>query len=172
MRTAFAVFVVLATAPASLADPRPAGLRPGATALQSKSGHFTAFDGTFEMPSDDPKEAKVRVAVDVGSVTTSIGLLARHLKGEDFFDVDQYPWAEFASEAVAPGPEPGVYQVAGQLQLHGVTRRVECPARISVTPDEVAFDGMMTVRQSEFGMDEGARKAKDEVPVQVSFRGR
>jgi hypothetical protein len=29
MRTAFAVFVVLATARASLADPWPAGLRPG-----------------------------------------------------------------------------------------------------------------------------------------------
>jgi polyisoprenoid-binding protein YceI len=75
-----------------------------------------------------------------------------------------------SSEAVAPGPEPGLYQVAGQLQLHGVTGRVEFPARISVTPDELTFDGTMTVRQSEFGMIEAARKTKDEVPVQVSFR--
>ena len=44
--------------------------------------------------------------------------------------------------------------------------------RKSVTPDEVTFDGTMTVRQSEFGMNEAARKTKDEVPVQVSFRGR
>lgn len=65
----------------------------GATALRSKSGYFTTFNGTLELPSDDPKEAKIRVAVDVGSVTTSIGPLTRHLKGEDFFDVAQYPRA-------------------------------------------------------------------------------
>jgi hypothetical protein len=129
MRTAFAVFVVLAMAQASLADPRPAGLRPGDEVVAWEPVHVAG-----------PHAGTTR--------------------------------AEFVSEAAAPGPEPGLYEVAGQLQFHGVTRRVEFPARISVTPDEVAFDGTMTVRQSEFGMDEAARKTKDEVPVHVFFRGR
>jgi hypothetical protein len=47
-------------------------------------------------------------------------LLTRHLKGEDFFDVARYPRAEFVSEAVGLGSDPGLYQVAGQLQFHGV----------------------------------------------------
>jgi len=46
------------------------------------------------------------------------------------------------------------------------------PARIAIAAEEVSFDATMTVRQSEFGMTEGAKKTKDEVPVAISIRGR
>ena len=144
----------------------------GATALKSQVGHFAAFDGAIEMPSDDPKDAKIRVVVDMDSTTTSIGLLTRHLKGEDFFSVAKYPKAEFTSTVIAPGSEPGTYRVAGMLTLHGVQRSVECPARITVTPAEVTFDGTLTIRQTDFGMTESARKTNDEVPVRILIRGR
>jgi len=44
-------------------------------------------------------------------------------------------------------------------------------ARIAVTPEEVSFDATFTVRQTEFGMIEAAKKTKEEVPVTVSIRG-
>ncbi len=144
----------------------------GSTALVSHSGTFEAFDGTLEVPTDDPKDVKVRVVVDVTSTTTKIGLLTKHLKAEDFFDVAHYPTAEFVLEGVQPSGEPGRYQVAGRLTLHGVQRPVAFPARIAVTPEEVSFEATMTVSQTEFGMIEGAKKTKDEVPVTVSIRGR
>ena len=144
----------------------------GSTALVSHSGHFEAFDGTWEVPSDDPKDMTIRVAVDMASTTTKIGLLTRHLKAEDFFDVAHYPTSEFVLDSVRPSGEAGRYQVSGKLSLHGVQRPVAFPARITVTPEEVSFDATMTVRQTEFGMTEAAKKTKDDVPVTVSIRGR
>jgi polyisoprenoid-binding protein YceI len=61
--------------------------------------------------------------------------------------------------------------VSGKLTLHGVERPIVFPARIVVTPEAVTFDATMTVRQSEFGMSEGAKKTKDDVPVSISIRG-
>lgn len=144
----------------------------GSTALASQSGHFAAFDGTLEVPTDDPKDLKARVAVDMASTTTNIGLLTRHLKAEDFFDVATYPQSEFALETVTPTAEPGQYQVAGQLTLRGIRKAISFPARIAVTPDEVSFDATIPLHQSEFGMIEAAKKTKDEVPVTVAIRGR
>jgi polyisoprenoid-binding protein YceI len=144
----------------------------GSTALTSHAGHFAAFEGVLEMPTDDPKDVRGRVAVDMDSTTTKIGLLTRHLKAEDFFDVAHYPKAELVLDGVAPAGEPGRFQVAGKLTLHGVQRPVAFPARIAVTADEVSFDGTMTVRQTEFGMTEAAKKTNDEVPVTVSIRAR
>ena len=144
----------------------------GATALSSQAGHFAAFEGSLEMPTDDPKDARIRVVVDMDSTTTSIGLLTKHLKNEDFFDVPKFPKAEFVSEKVVPLGEPGQYRVAGRLTFHGTSKPVEFPARITVSADEVMIDGTLTIRQTEFGMAEGAKKAKDEVPVRVTVRGR
>lgn len=144
----------------------------GSTALMSHMGDFKAFDGTLEVPTNDPKDMKVRVAVDMDSTTTKIGLLTKHLKAEDFFDVAHYPKSEFVLDGISPSGEPGRYQVSGKLSLHGVQQPVTFPACIAITPDEVSFDATMTVRQTEFGMTEAAKKTKDDVPVTVSIRGR
>jgi polyisoprenoid-binding protein YceI len=143
----------------------------GSTAITSQSGHFEAFDGTLEVPSDDPKDMKIHVAVNMDSTTTKIGLLTNHLKAEDFFDVARYPKSEFVLDNIRPSGDAGRYQVSGNLTLHGVQQPVEFPARITVTPEEVSFEATMTVRQTEFGMTEAAKKTKDEVPVTISIHG-
>jgi polyisoprenoid-binding protein YceI len=139
--------------------------------LMSQTGHFTGFEGTLEMPTDDPKDAKIRVAIDMTSVTSSIWLLTKHLKGEDFFDVARYPTAEFTSDHITPTGVSGKYDVVGRLALHGVQKPIAFPARITVTPEEITFEGTLTIRQTEFGMTEAASKTKDEVPVHVWVRG-
>jgi polyisoprenoid-binding protein YceI len=168
---------------APAAAPLPAGGIPvtpanasiaftGSTSLTSHTGHFEAFEGTLEAPTEDPKDLKIRVAVTMDSTTTKIGLLTKHLKDEDFFDVARFPTSEFVLDQINPTGEVGRYQVSGRLTLHGVQRPVAFPARITVTPEEVIFDATMTVRQTEFGMTEAAKKTKDDVPVTISIRGR
>ena len=105
------------------------------------------------------------------STATKIGLLTKHLKAEDFFDVAHYPKAEIVLDSISPSGEAGRYQVSGKLTLHGVQRPVAFSARIALTHEEVSFDATMTIRQTEFGMTEAAKKTKDEVPVTVSIRG-
>lgn len=142
----------------------------GSTALQSHTGNFAAFNGTVELPTDDPGRAKIQVVVDMNSTTTKIGLLTKHLKAADFFDVAHYPRAEFVSDSITATAETGIYRVAGRLTLHGVSRPVTFPARIDINPDTLAFDGTMVVSQTGFGMIEAAKKTKDAVPVRVAIR--
>ncbi len=144
----------------------------GSTALASQSGRFERFEGALEAPTQDPKDLKIRVTIDMQSTTTKIGLLTKHLKGEDFFDVAHFPTAAFVLDSVKPTGAAGQFQVSGQLTLHGVQRPVAFPARIAIAPDTVSFDATMTISQTEFGMTEAARKTKDEVPVTVSIRAK
>ena len=172
----------VATKPATPAAPLRPGVIPiqasnasinftGSTAIASQNGHFEAFEGTLEMPTKDPKDATIRVKVDMASTATNIGLLTKHLKGEDFFNVAQYPTAEFSSERIVATSEPGRYQVTGRLTIHGVSQSVTFPARIILIGEEVTFDANFTISQTAFGMSEAARKTKDEVPITVSIRG-
>lgn len=144
----------------------------GSNLLMSQPGHFAAFEGELEVPSEKSSEARFRVVVDMDSTTTKIPRLTKHLKADDFFDVAKYPTAEFVSDRVTPAGDPDKVTVAGRLTLHGVTKPVEFPARFVVGPEEVVFEATLTVRQTEFGMTESARATRDEVPVKVTIRGR
>jgi polyisoprenoid-binding protein YceI len=166
---------------ATAAVPLPSGVIPvspantnitftGSTALTTHTGHFGVFEGTLEAPTEDPRDIKIRVVVTMDSTTTKIGLLTRHLKDVDFFDVARYPTSEFVLSHIAQTGEPGQYQVSGELTMHGVQRPVTFPAHIAITHEEVSFDATMTVRQTEFGMTEAAKKTRDEVPVTISIR--
>lgn len=142
----------------------------GSNALTSHVGYFDAFEGTLETPTENPKDLKIRVVVNMESTKTKIGLLTKHLKAEDFFDVARYPTSEFVTDSIRPLNEAGRYEISGRLTLHGTEKPIVFPARISITSDEVAFDATMTILQTEFGMVEAARKTKNEVPVTVSIR--
>jgi len=106
------------TTAASSAVPVPPGVIPlsptntsitftGSTTITSHSGHFEAFEGTLEATSNDPKDMRIHVVVDMDSTTTKIGLLTKHLKSDDFFDVARYPKSEFALEGITPSSDAG-----------------------------------------------------------------
>jgi polyisoprenoid-binding protein YceI len=77
------------------------------------------------------------------------GLLHRHLKSEDFFDVERYPTATFElrSAAAIAGATPGTpnMEIAGSLTVKGTTRSICFPAMIAAQEDgsikaHAAFD--------------------------------
>jgi polyisoprenoid-binding protein YceI len=138
----------------------------------SHEGEFGRLSGEWALAGDDPKESRLSVRVETGSVATRIGLLTTHLKRKDFLDVEQFPTATFVSSRVEPAAGPGgaTHRVTGDFTLHGVTRPVTFPARVVVTADAATLDGTFTVSQTAFGMAASAEKTKDEVPVTVSVR--
>ncbi|MGF1581950.1 MAG: YceI family protein [Gemmataceae bacterium] len=98
------------------------------------------------------------------------GLLTRHLKRADFFDVEKYPNASFVSTKIElrRGPKGATHQVSGDLTIHGVTRPVNFPARITLRRDAVSHDRTLTISQTSFGMPDAAQKTQDDVPITVS----
>ncbi|MBL0225078.1 MAG: YceI family protein [Geobacteraceae bacterium] len=67
------------------------------------------------------------------------GLLHRHLKSEDFFDVDRYPETTFklCGAAVIEGATPGTpnTEIAGSLTIKDTTRSICFPAIIATQDD-------------------------------------
>jgi polyisoprenoid-binding protein YceI len=142
----------------------------GSAWKSSHEGGFERLTGRLDCPTSDPKDVRLYVEIDINSVFTRIGLLTRHLKGQDFFDVATYPRATFVSSKIDPAGTPdAAHLVTGDFTIHGQTRRIVFPARLAVTGEAVSLGATIVVKQSEFGMNaEG--KTDDEVPVTVSLR--
>jgi polyisoprenoid-binding protein YceI len=85
-------------------------------------GTFRTFSGAITVASD-PLESRVEATVDLASVSTGDDGRDAHLRGPDFFDVEQHPTMTFVSTAVRR--ERDGFVLVGDLTIKGVTRPVE-----------------------------------------------
>jgi polyisoprenoid-binding protein YceI len=161
-----------ATATALLMSPENTSIRfVGASLMNRQSGSFTRFGGQLELASNDPRDARLSIEIEMDSVSTEIPLLTKHLKRPDFFDVEHFPKATFVSSRIEASKHEGAtHSIIGNLTVHGITRTLAIPARFAVSADLVAIDAAFELRQSEFGMARAARKTGDIVPVTLSAR--
>jgi polyisoprenoid-binding protein YceI len=83
-----------------------------------------------------------------------------HVRSADFLDVERYPTTTFKSTRVEK--TDGRYRVAGDLTLHGVTRKVILDASYggeatdSRGKTKRGFSAQTTLKRSDFGIKGGA----------------
>ncbi len=159
------------TAPASAA-PAPATAPPTATAealriapetskigfvgskvTASHEGVFTKFDGAIDLVDGRPEVSRVRVDIETASVTIDPPKLLDHLKSPDFFGVEQFPKASFASTGITMGgPEGATHTVTGDFELHGVKKQISFPASITVDAATVSARAEFAINRKDFGI--------------------
>jgi len=84
-------------------------------------GRFTTFEGQI-VTAPDPLDSSATVTVDLSSVDTGNETRDNDLRSENFFDVATHPHMTYRSTGIHP--ERDRFAVAGDLTIHGVTRRV------------------------------------------------
>jgi len=99
--------------------------------------------------------------------------------GPEALDVSRYPSVTFRSTAVsgaAAGTESWELQVRGDLTLHGVTRPVTLPVRVSRAGDGLTATARATIRHTDFGMKPvsvaGVVKVKNELTLEFAIAAR
>ncbi len=113
-------------------------------------GGFGVFGGIIEVVGGDVTKSRVRVEIDMNSLSTAPEKLAAHLKSDDFFGVDRFPRATFVSTAIQKTGQ--TVSIAGNLTMHGVTRTITFPANITVTDAEVTVNAQFAINRKEFGI--------------------
>ncbi|MDA7803628.1 YceI family protein [Crocinitomix sp.] len=86
--------------------------------ISSVSGHFDSFDASVETTSDDFKDAKIDVAIDIDSIHTKNEDRDNHLKSNDFFNAEQFPKMTFKSTGLDGD------KLKGELSIRDVTKEV------------------------------------------------
>ncbi|HUQ40412.1 MAG TPA: YceI family protein [Acidimicrobiales bacterium] len=84
-------------------------------------GQFSTFSGTIDI-AENPLDSSVVAGIDLASVDTRDAKRDEHLRGADFFDVENHPSMDFRSTAVRPTGDG--YAVDGELTIRGVSRPV------------------------------------------------
>ena len=86
-------------------------------------GQFTGISGALTLDESDLTRSSVEAAIDATTIQTRDAQRDAHLKGPEFFAVEQFPTLGFRSTRVKPAGD-GELDVFGELTIHGVTREV------------------------------------------------
>jgi polyisoprenoid-binding protein YceI len=104
----------------------------------------------------------VDVTVETASVTTGAADLEKHLRSNEFFDVEKFPTATYKGK-ITKFKDGAPAEVQGDLTLHGVTRPVtltvrsfKCMAHPMKPGNELCgADAHATINREDFGISWG-----------------
>jgi polyisoprenoid-binding protein YceI len=120
------------------------------------SGTFNDFDVTVKSKRADFSDAVFELTAKVSSLDTRVEARDNHLKSADFFDVAKYPLINFKSTSIK---QTGldVYQLTGDLTMHGITKQVTMDLRyrgkvenVMNKKQTVGFQLSGTLKRSDF----------------------
>lgn len=116
-------------------------------------GEFTEFDGTITYGDNSSAQAAIKTA----SINTNNEDRDAHVRGADFFDVEQFPEMIFSATDFALNGTEGT--VTGDLTIKGVTKPVTLNVEIAglaVDPygqTRLGFEATTKINRKDFGID-------------------
>ena len=119
-------------------------------------GHFNRFEGNFTHDAEQPENSSAKVEIEANSLDTNHAERNKHLKGEDYLDVAQYPNISFASSSFEGDSKSGVLH--GNLSFHGITKAIAISIHQIGEGDDPwggyrnGFQGNITLSAGDFGL--------------------
>lgn len=125
--------------------------------ISKVKGSFTRYTADVEAKDlEDLTEALIQFEIDVASITTKNEDRDKHLKSEDFFNVETYPHITFTSTAIVKQGDH--YELSGDMtikdQTHPVTFHVEYGGK-GKNPwgvEVYGFEATAKVKREQFGL--------------------
>jgi polyisoprenoid-binding protein YceI len=153
----------------------------GHTGLSYTYGMFRKAGGSYLLDKANPANCRFAFAIETDSIDTNHAERDKHLRSADFLNTEQFPTITFesASCALATNAPAGsvVYNVTGNLTIHGVTRQVTLPLRMlgegkgPFGDQRTGFLCQVEIKRSEYGMRNLLDMVGDAVGITISFEG-
>ena len=146
-------------------------------------GSFNEFSGSFEFDAKAPAKASVDAVIKTASVDTRNEGRDKHLRGEDFFEVEKFPEMTFKGDKLTVGKGKGQYKLSGTLALHGVEKPVTLAVSFGGELKDAkgkmhaGFTASGTINRKDFGivfnktLDNGGLMLGEDVAVDIEVEG-
>jgi len=121
-------------------------------------GAFNDFEATLHIDAADPSKSTANVVIQATSIDTRNADRDGHLRGNDFFAMDEFPTITFQSTS-AEKVDDETYRVNGDLTIRGASRPVSIDFELlgAVTDPwgnlRVGFEGSLVVNRKDWGIN-------------------
>ena len=120
-------------------------------------GSFNEFEGSGYFDADQPANSHLELVIKTASIDTRNADRDGHLRGNDFFAMDEYPKITFRSTSVEQTGH-AEYRVTGDLTIKGITKPVSVDFDYTgavVDPwgnQRIGLEGNTTINRKDWGV--------------------
>ena len=120
-------------------------------------GAFNEFEGIAVLDGDNPANSTAQVTIQAKSVDTRQPQRDDHLRGNDFFAMDEFPTITFVSTGARQVDDTN-FELSGDLTVKGVTKSITIPfeyqgaAQDPFGNSRVGFEGSVAINRKDFGV--------------------
>ena len=135
------------------------------------------WDATLDWNAEEPTASSVAVTIDATSIDSGVDVFDGHLRGENFFDVENHPEITFVSTGLEKlTDETG--KMTGDLTIKGITKSVVLDVKLyqstfseRANAYKIGFAASGTVKRSDFDVGLYVPAVSDDVnlDIQVEF---
>jgi len=138
-------------------------------------GRFNDFGGEFSWDKENPSASSINIDIKTNSVDTNHAERDKHLRGEDFLEVEKYPNATFKSTKYHGDASGG--KMDGVLTLHGVSKAITLDVKAIGEGDDpwggyrAGFQATTSIRRADFGMEHDLGPASETMDFELFIEG-
>lgn len=140
-------------------------------------GGFDKVSGSFTIDAENLSASTVSVTIDTASIDSGWDDRDAHLRGDDFFKVEEFPEMTFASTSVEPTGDTTA-TVTGDLTMLGQTH----PVTLDVTFNQAGahpfsgkyvagFSATGTLDRTQWGMEYGVPAIGKDITLMIEAEG-
>ncbi len=140
-------------------------------------GRFDAVSGTLSYDQSNPAASKIAITIQADSISTGVPKMEGHLKSPEILDTKQFPTLGFVSKSFTKKGE-GMYDVAGDLTIHGVTKPVSVSVkRTGISTHAftkapiIGFETTFVIKRADYGVTYGPGVIGDDLTITLARDG-
>lgn len=118
------------------------------------NGTFRALEGQATVAANGVLNGSV--VIDATSIDTNIAKRDNHLRGPDFFEVENYPKMTFTATS-GHLTSAGQAELRGNLDIHGQARPLTLRADVSNNGDSLSLSSEVDIDRRDWGMSHAAQ---------------
>lgn len=132
-------------------------------AFNTVKGTFKGMNGNIIFDPNNVASSIFDVCIDASTINSGNSKRDKHLKNEDFFEVDKYPSICFKSTQITKTKSG--YITTGTLTMHGISKIIEIP----FTYNDNKFVGEFKVNRFDYsiGEDTGTFMVGNEIDIKI-----
>jgi polyisoprenoid-binding protein YceI len=131
-------------------------------------GSFRGLKGAILFSPDELSVSRFDVSVAASTIDTGIALRNKHLKKEDYFDVNKFGEIHFVSTKIEPSTPANKFTVTGKLTIKKTTKEVKFDFVATKKGVDYQFNGEFLINRREYDIGRSSFSMSDEVIVLIT----
>jgi polyisoprenoid-binding protein YceI len=133
------------------------------------NGSFTGLKGTCNFDSKDLDSSEINVSINSNSVDTKNKARDKHLKNDDYFDVEKFPLITFKSTKIEATKRVNRYLVEGNIIIKGISKLVKFEMIVSEKASNLEIKTSFEMNRRNFKIGGSSMILSDNVKMDLTI---